>query len=27
VKTITPQQLFGELDACGIVYREIPWTE
>jgi len=27
VKTITPQQLFDELDARGIVYREIPWME
>lgn len=27
VKAITPQQLFDELDARGVVYREIPWTE
>lgn len=27
VKAIAPQQLFDELDARGIVYREIPWVE
>ena len=27
VKAITPQQLFDELDARGVVYREIPWME
>ena len=27
VKAITPQELFDELDARGIVYREIPWLE
>lgn len=27
VKAITPQQLFDELDARGIVYREIPWMK
>lgn len=27
VKALTPQQLFDELDARGIVYREISWEE
>ena len=27
VKALTPQQLFDELDARGIVYREIIWEE
>ncbi len=25
VRAVTPQQLFDELDARGIVYREVPW--
>lgn len=27
VKAITPEQLFDELDARGIIYREIEWAE
>ena len=27
IKAITPEQLFQELDARGIVYREIPWSK
>lgn len=27
IKALTPQQLFDELDARGLVYREISWEE